>query len=470
MRHRSEIAWNWADPGRNGKSADTAALGSEWNESGDPCRWSWNKAAGGDGVPSKTKFAQNGVLGRCPDQPVDGRRPKRNGGGFFQRWPFRSPRRHHGECRPSVDEPTVDPPGSRRPNRFSNFCRVSPVIGEDLEQIMSAGLSWDALAGRTVLVSGAAGFLPAYMVETMLHLNRQIGLGVRVIGLVRNLERAQARFADYDGRPDLQICRHDISQPVDAIGTGFDVIIHAASQASPTFFETDPVGTLNANVLGTHHLLNRAITDATESFLYLSSGEVYGATETVPTPEDAYGYLDPLTVRSCYAESKRMAETMAVSYHHQHGVPVSIVRPFHTYGPGVRLDDGRVFADFVDDVFHNRPIVMKSDGSARRAFCYLADATIGFFTVLLNGERGQAYNVGNEDAEYSILELAHALGAQFDLAVVEKPRSTGSAYAVSSISRSAPNTAKLRALGWTPTTGVLEGFRRTVASMAQPTH
>ena len=133
----------------------------------------------------------------------------------------------------------------------------------------------------------------------------------------------------------------------------------------------------------------------------------------MPTRETEYGYLDPATVRACYGESKRMGETLCVAYHAQYGVPAKIVRPFHTYGPGMDLSDGRVFADFVADLVARRDLVMKSDGRAQRAFCYLADATVGFFTVLLRGEAGAAYNVGNPDAEVSILELARTLANLF---------------------------------------------------------
>ena len=110
-----------------------------------------------------------------------------------------------------------------------------------------------------------------------------------------------------------------------------------------------------------------------ESFLFLSSGEVYGAIDSVhiPTGEKEYGFIDPTDVRSCYGESKRMGETMCISYFHQFNIPSKIVRPFHTYGPGMQLDDGRVFADFVSDIVNGKDIVMKSDGSAIRAFCIL---------------------------------------------------------------------------------------------------
>src|SRR5262249_53731189 len=155
----------------------------------------------------------------------------------------------------------------------------------------------------------------------------------------------------------------DVCQPVTIDGP-VDYIVHAASQASPKYFGRDPVGTLSANVLGTRHLLELARQKQSRGFLYFSSAEVYGQLDParIPAPESACGPVDPLDVRSCYAESKRMGETMCVCWAYQYGVPARIVRPFHTYGPGMALDDGRVFSDFVAAIVQERDIVLTSNG------------------------------------------------------------------------------------------------------------
>jgi nucleoside-diphosphate-sugar epimerase len=342
-----------------------------------------------------------------------------------------------------------------------------PVVATDLSFLTTQyRLPWQALAGQAVLITGAAGFLAAYMVETLLFLNETQNLGVRVIAVVRSRTRFEQRFSHHAGRSDLICIEQDVSKPLH-LTRKIDFIIHAASQASPKYYATDPVGTLSANTLGTAQLLELARFNEAKGFLYFSSAEVYGEAIRIPTAEHDYGYLDPLAVRSCYAEGKRMGENMCVSWHHQFGVPAKIVRPFHTYGPGMRLDDGRVYADFVADVVTARQIILKSDGLATRAFCYLADAVAGFWTVLLRGENARAYNIGNPDGEISIRDLAKLVASLFPekhVTVVTRVRRNDEKYLASPISRTCPDITLARGLGWNPKTSLQDGFRKTIES------
>lgn len=346
---------------------------------------------------------------------------------------------------------------------------ANPIIRADLEQIACANLPWETLRDKTVLVTGGAGFLAAYLVKSLLTIGRLHGLNTRVICVVRSTRSLEARLSAYLGAADLSVLQHDISQPLPLDFPRADIIVHSASQASPKYYGTDPIGTMLANSAGTMYLLEHAVRSQAERLMFFSSGEVYGV-PAVPgrlVGEQDYGYLDPMNVRSCYAESKRMGETMCVAWAHQHGLHTNVVRPFHTYGPGMALDDGRVFADFVADVVARRDIVLKSDGLAKRPFCYLADATVGFLTVLLAGRKAEAYNVGNPDAEISIRDLAGVIAGLFPERGIgtrmELPMSNG-AYLKSPISRSCPDVGKIKALGWSPSIGVEDGFRRTIQS------
>ncbi len=346
---------------------------------------------------------------------------------------------------------------------------LSKITQEDIEFIVSKDLPWDAFANSTVLISGASGFLPAYLVETFLYLNDKFGKNIKVIAVVRNKEKAFKKFEHHQGRKDLEFIIQDISEPVNVKAEEkIDFIIHAASQATPKLYGSDPVGTISANVMGTTNLLKLAKEKSAKGFLFFSSGEVYGETNEnqIPTKENDYGYVDPMNVRSCYGESKRMGENLCVSWRHQYGVPVKIIRPFHTYGPGMDLNDGRVFADFVSDVIHDRDIVMKSEGTNTRAFCYLADAAWGIFTVLLKGNDGEAYNVGF-DKETSIVGLADILVNLFPekkLKVIRSEPEKANSYIKNKIARTCPDISKIKALGWEPKTEVGPGFKRTIQS------
>jgi len=341
------------------------------------------------------------------------------------------------------------------------------IIEADLKYITDRSLPWEKFRNKTVLVSGASGFLPAYMVETILYLNEIKKLNIKVIGLVRNIEKASARFSHYQGRKDLQLISQDICEKF-TIDEKVDFIVHAASHATPKLFRSDPIGTIMPNAAGTANLLNLAKDKRVECFLFFSTTGVYGFMDqaSYPLKEDRYGPINPMDLASCYIESKRMGENMCVAWMHQYGVPVKIVRPAITYGPGVQLDDGRSFADFISNVINKQDIVLYSDGKAIRNFCYIADATVGFFIVMLKGKAGEAYNAAT-DHEISIRDLANQLVnevfPELKLKVVMKT-DTSKNYLRMDFPRTTPDISKLKSLGWTIRFPIEEGFRRTVKS------
>ena len=340
------------------------------------------------------------------------------------------------------------------------------VIQKDIEEVIHADIPWSALYKSTVVVSGAGGFIPSYIVKTLLYLNKKDNARITVIALVRSREKATEKFSEYVEEKRLQLVVHDVNNPLEIDGS-VDFIIHAASHASPRYFLIDPIGTIRPNVLGTINLLELAREKKITSFLYISSGEIYGtfADDTKSISESDSGYIDPLSVRSCYAESKRMGENICASYFHQYGVPIRIVRPFHVYGPGMAMDDGRVQADFVSNVVKGEDIVMKSDGKNYRTFCYISDAVRAFFTVLLKGKNGEAYNVGNDTAEIQINDLAKLLAHRVSrkkIQVIRQARKKEERYRESPIKRCRPNIEKIMKLGWKPRYSLEEGFRRTI--------
>jgi UDP-glucuronate decarboxylase len=344
---------------------------------------------------------------------------------------------------------------------------LHPVVREDVLSILEADLPWDLLENRTVLITGANGFIANYICLSLMALNDARNSNIRLIALVRDATRAESRFGALLRRDDVVTIVQDVAQPLpDALKA--DILIHAASQASPRFYSKDPVGTIAANTLGTFNILQHATQCKAERVLFFSSSEVYGdASQCSTINERQFGPLDPRVGRNCYAESKRAGEAMCVAFHKQYNLSTHIVRPFHTYGPGMDLYDGRVFADFVKNVVARSDIAIQSDGTARRAFCYLKDATEGFFRVLLTGEPGLPYNIGNPSEEFSVKELAELLVRSFPERKLKVDMVTPSSAVKenqSIVSRVIPDITRAHGLGWVPHTSAREGFQRTVRS------
>lgn len=324
-------------------------------------------------------------------------------------------------------------------------------------------IDWKRFENKTILITGASGMLPSYIVFALLHQNKVLQLHLKVIAQVRNAERAREIFSDVMEEAALKIYENDVTNAYN-LPDDIDFIIHAASQASPRFYDIDPVGTLMANVEGTINVLKLAVEKQCESVLFFSSAEVYGKVDCEWIDEKSYGYLDPCSVRSCYSESKRMGEQLCVAWNKQYGTHCKMVRPFHSYSPTMKLEDGRVFADFVRNIVNGEDIVLKSTGDAKRAFCYATDATVAFIKVLLDGADGESYNVGNPDTEISIRKLAETLietyaDKNIKLIFDIDPMNTVQQTAVKSV---LPSIEKLRKLGWHPTVNVKDGFSRVV--------
>ena len=344
---------------------------------------------------------------------------------------------------------------------------MNKVISEDLDFILNSHIDLEKFKNKTVLITGAAGMLLSYMVYALLRLDElDSEFNVTVIALINDKEKAKKRFGHFIESKHLKLFEHDLASSIYKISDDIDYIIHGASFASPHYFRANPVAVLLPNVIGTYHLLELAKSKRVKSFLFISSGAVYGkSVGKEKVKENDYGYLDPLDVISCYGESKRMGENMCKCWQEQFGIPVKIARPAHIYGPTMDIEnDSRVFANFVNNAVKGQNIVMKSDGSARRSFCYIADATTAFFKVLLDGADGEAYNVGNDAAYVSIKELAEifiSVLPEKKLKVILEKREDKNEE-----EKMLMSSEKIEGLGWQCSFSIPQGIKRTVRSFS----
>jgi nucleoside-diphosphate-sugar epimerase len=342
-------------------------------------------------------------------------------------------------------------------------------VTADLERIAAEKLAWEKFEGATVVVTGAAGLVASYLVESLRFRNENVPRqAVRVAAAVRNVVTARERFAAYEGRNDLEIVPYTAAEPLRYDRTAH-YLVHGAGQATPSFFGRDPVGTYVPNVIGTHHLMQRVAGDRMRGALFLSSGAVHGALPpTIPVVrEDVYGVVDPLDSRASYAESKRMGETICRSWWAQHGIPVRMARLGHSYGPGMRRSDERAFAQFVFSALDGQDIVLNSDGSAVRPYCYLSDVTLALLRLLLSGGNGEAYLVANPAASCSIRELAELVASLAPSGRVSVRRAADAPppeYLPNRDPSHPLDISKMRALGWEPRVGLREGFHRSIQS------
>jgi dTDP-glucose 4,6-dehydratase/UDP-glucuronate decarboxylase len=280
---------------------------------------------------------------------------------------------------------------------------------------------------------------------------------------------------DLGDDPHLEIETVDITQPLSESTAPYSWIVHAASIASPTYYRKHPIETMDANVHGLRNLLDHALAHhgtelGAKGFLFFSTSEVYGdpTPDAIPTPESYRGNVSFTGPRACYDESKRYGETLAVNFARVHGLPVKIARPFNNYGPGLSLDDRRVIPDFTRDILQDRDVVMHSSGKPTRTFCYVSDAVVGYYKVLVRGGSGEPYNIGTDSPEISMAELAERMVdiARSELGYrgqVVHRASDDPEYMVDNPNRRCPVIDKARAeLGYRPSVDLDTGLHRSL--------
>lgn len=298
-----------------------------------------------------------------------------------------------------------------------------------------------------ILVTGGAGFIGSHLID------RLMTEGHEVICLDNFYTGDKRNILRWIDSPFFELIRHDITEP---IRLEVDQIYHLACPASPVHYQYNPVKTIKTNVMGTLNMLGLA-KRIKARFLLASTSEVYGDPEIHPQVEEYRGNVNPIGIRSCYDEGKRVAETLAFDYHRQNDVEIRVARIFNTYGPRMLENDGRVVSNLVVQALQGKPLTVYGDGSQTRSFCYVSDLVDGLIR-LMNGDFMGPVNLGNPE-EYTILQLAQTVQSMInpDVALKFEPLPQDDPR------RRKPDITRAKThLGWQPTVPLADGLRLTI--------
>ena len=331
------------------------------------------------------------------------------------------------------------------------------IFWEDMEKAVQVSfLDWDRLKNRTLFLTGATGLIGTSLVKTLLYANEVYDLGLTILALVRNEEKANRRFADVKNESLKFVVSSVENFDISTIEERVDYIIHGASQTASREFAQHPVETINTAVEGTRNMLELARVKNVAGFVYLSSMEVYGYPQKGhKVRENEIGAFSPLNLRNSYPVSKILCESMCAAYGEEYGVPTRICRLTQTFGPGVSETDNRIFAYFGRCVQRKENIVLKTAGDTERCYLYTTDAVTAILTILLKGENGAAYNAADESTYCSIAEMARSIAENNGIAVefdIQPPSVNGYPETL----YMDLDTTALRKLGWHP---IGEGIR-----------
>lgn len=343
---------------------------------------------------------------------------------------------------------------------LSMFKPSAKIIEHDIAEISNVLSANDfaPFAGKKVLVTGSTGLVGLYVVCALRYFSEKFSLGIQVYGSSRNPAAAISQLSkhlDCDGIEMVEFGHESRCAP-------YDYIFHTASSTNPVDLSTRPLDVIETNVFYTHNLLKQ-LSEKTGAFIFFSTREIYGK-KTDPNKvyvgESDYGALDPLDIRSAYPESKRLAENMVASYGMQFGNPYRIYRISHTYGPGIKLNDGRVLSDIIGSMVTDTSIHLKSDGTHKISPTYISDVISGVLVGLTRGEES-CYNVSNHREIYSVFDIANTAASNNPSIEVTRQSVPVSSSLYLKHDTGILSSEKVQSLGWDFSIPLAEGLRRT---------
>lgn len=343
----------------------------------------------------------------------------------------------------------------------------SSVFIEDFEYILADKcIPWEKLKNSNILVTGATGLICSTAVKAVLYADTSLSLNLNVFCIVRDVEKANRIFFEELKSDRLKLIHASVEQPITA-DVRFDYIIHGASPTASGYFVEHPVETMQTAIFGTRNMLERAKLDQVKGFLYLSSMEAYGNVKDERVlKEDDLGTIDLSNVRNCYPESKRVCEMMCVSYAREYQVPATSIRLAQTFGPGVSIEDKRVFAMMARCAMNKEDIILLTKGTSKHPYLYTAQAVTAMLCVLLTGASGEIYNAANPNTYCSIYEMGQLVAEQIGHGTMtvriaesdENAKYPPASYLNLSIE-------KISALGWSPSGSLIEMYTRMIRSV-----
>ena len=345
---------------------------------------------------------------------------------------------------------------------------MNSLYNDDLINVSSAVKGIEELKNKTIFISGSSGLIGTFLIDLIMHLNETEGYNTTIISNGRSEERIKERFSNYLNSNNFKIYAKDINDGIDYEGN-VDYIINCASNTHPKLYSTDPIGTIMTNIKGTDNILDFAVRKNAKKTVFLSSVEIYGVNvnEIERFKEEDMGYIDCNTLRAGYNEAKRAGEALCQAYIEQKGIDVSLLRLPRLYGPTLKSDDTKALSQFINNGVNKENIVLKSEGNQYFSYLYVADAVSGILTTLLHGKKGEVYNLGSEDSDIRLKDLAKLIADYSGVEVVfEIPNSTEQKGYSKATDARLDSTKIEQELGWHPMYNIETGIKRTIEMLS----